>query len=161
MGAYIINIPDTVDTIIYVNIGDVYDGKTYIASQRVEDLTPYTKPDMEQAQKEAYQKGYSEGCDAKFRRLTGSEYQRGLSDAWEAAKKICDMKWKKRREVFGTDVYADIIALLSASECIEKIRQYEQEKEEIIDPDKNKVEALANDIGIHKLFALVKEIRGE
>ncbi|MBQ4240209.1 MAG: hypothetical protein II672_03770, partial [Oscillospiraceae bacterium] len=74
---------------------------------------------------------------------------------------ICDMKWKKRREVFGTDVYADIIALLSASECIEKIRQYEQEKEEIIDPDKNKVEALANDIGIHKLFALVKEIRGE
>lgn len=47
MGAYIINVPDTVDTIIYVNIGDVYDGKTYIASQRVEDLTPYTEPDME------------------------------------------------------------------------------------------------------------------
>ena len=59
-------------------------------------------------------------------------YQKGLSDAWEAAKKICDMKWKKRREVFGTDVYADIIALLSASECIEKIRQYEQGEEEQI-----------------------------
>jgi len=54
-----------------------------------------------------------------------------------------------------------VVKNCSASECIEKIRQYEKEQEEIIDPDKNKVEALANDIGIHKLFALVKEIRGE
>ena len=57
-------------------------------------------------------------------------YQKGLNDAWDAARKICDMKWTKRNEVFGIDVYADIIAL-PVSECIEKIRQYEQEKEEI------------------------------
>ena len=71
------------------------------------------------------------------------------------------MDSRSRDEIFDLVIISNIFDENTASEAIEKIRQYEQEKKEIIDPDKNKVEALANDIGIHKLFALVKEIRGE
>lgn len=118
------------------------DGTAYVCSAIG---TPYTEPDMEQVRKEAY--------------------EQGLSDAWEAARKICT-NWvlpdSVLSKIFGMDkTIDDIMKESTASEAIEKIRQYEQEKEERTDPDKNKVEALANDIGIHKLFALVKEIRGE
>lgn len=48
-------------------------------------------------------------------------YQRGLSDAWEMAKKIQDTGGNLTWWIHNT----------SAPEAIEKIRQYEQEKEEI------------------------------
>ena len=90
----------------------------------------------DELEKQAYQRGYKEAYDTAYADAeeiyeSGKRamYQKGLKDAWEAARKICDMKWTKRNEVFGIDVYADIIAL-PVSECIEKIRQYEQEKEE-------------------------------
>lgn len=51
MGAYIINIPDSVDRVVYINV-DPMDGKTYLASYSVDDLTPYTEPDLEREQKE-------------------------------------------------------------------------------------------------------------
>lgn len=57
MGAYIINIPDSVDRVVYINVNPM-NGKTYTASYSVENLTPYTEPDLEQVRKEAYQKGY-------------------------------------------------------------------------------------------------------
>ena len=62
MGAYIINVPSTVDRIIYVNVHPM-DGKTYLASYSVDELTPYTEPDLEQVRKEAYQKGYETGYE--------------------------------------------------------------------------------------------------
>ena len=143
----------------------------------LERLTPYTKPDLEQVRKEAYNKCMSEAedlayklyspkIDAAYQRgladgknqdakdfadMYDSGYDEGLKDAWEAARKIQDTG--------GNLIWW--IHNVSASEAIKRIRQYEQEREERIDPDKSKVEALANDIGIHKLFALVKEIRGE
>ena len=87
---------------------------------------------------DAYQRGYENGFVAGHLKAEKSGqsfyedgYQRGLDDAWDTARKIRDMTWKEQREVFGTDIYTDIIAL-PASECIEKIRQYEQEKEEQI-----------------------------
>lgn len=147
MGAYIINVPDTVDTIIYVNIGDVYDGKTYIASQRVEDLTPYTEPDMEQVRKEAYEDGYENGFVAGHLKAEKSGqsfyedgYKRGLADAWEAARKIGSNSMCSLKEMgfdFSQCAVPDynpswfVVKNYSASEAIEKIRQYEQDKEEI------------------------------
>jgi len=79
------------------------------------DLTPYTEPDLEQVRKEAYEKG--------------------LSDAWEAARKICT-NWvlpdSVLSEIFGMNkTIDDIMKENTASEAIEKIRQYEQKKEEI------------------------------
>lgn len=131
------------------------------------DLTPYTEPDLEQVRKEAYEDGYKTAkvqcniqAEKDLREVGERHYKKGLSDAWEAARKIANMPYGEEEKVFGSGGWKFIINH-TASEAIEKIRQYEQEKEEMIDIDKNKVEALANDIGIHKLFALVKEIRGE
>ena len=140
----------------------------------VEDLTPYTEPDLHEVRKKAYEKGYHdaaynchEGCnfldDAKkkaneeYRRgyadceahykamvqdsdtTEGADaYQRGLTDAWEAARKIGSNSMCSLKEMgfdFSRCVVADynpswfVVKNYSASECIEKIRQYEQEKD--------------------------------
>lgn len=79
-------------------------------------LTPYTEPDLEQVRKEAYDKGFDAG-----RTLNTGKYEKGLADAWEAARKIQDTGGNLSWWIHNT----------SASETIEKIRQYEQEQEEI------------------------------
>jgi len=58
-------------------------------------------------------------------------YQRGLNDAWEAARKIANMPYGEEEKVFGSGGWKFIINH-TASEAIEKIRQYEQEQEEQI-----------------------------
>lgn len=82
----------------------------------------------EKAQEEAYQRGYETAkheCDdcskqAYTDALRMESYQKGLSDAWEAARKIQDtggnLSWW--------------IHNVTAPEAIEKIRQYEQEKKD-------------------------------
>jgi len=72
-------------------------------------LTPYTGPDLEQVREEAY--------------------EQGLSDAWEAAQKIANMPYDEEEKVFGSGGWTFIINH-TASEAIEKLRQYEQEQEE-------------------------------
>jgi len=80
-------------------------------------LTPYTEPDTEKVREEAY--------------------EQGLSDAWETARKIAiseesgGLTCREMQRIFCTDE-TDEIFDMSASEAIEKIRQYEQEKEEQI-----------------------------
>lgn len=122
-------------------------------------LTPYTEPDMEQVRKKAYDKAYadavcncSEGCshvkqvrkEAYDKCMNEAEdlayklyspkideaYQRGLNDAWEAARKIADIPYGEEKKVFGSDGWT-FIANHTAQEAIEEIRQYEQKKEEI------------------------------
>jgi len=107
------------------------DGTAYVCSAIG---TPYTAPDLEQVRKEAYDDGYNAGYGRKI----DASYQEGLSDAWEAARKIlCYGKTGGKLEVL-TDVFShadgwwDIINKYTASEAIEKIRQYEQEQEEQI-----------------------------
>lgn len=56
-------------------------------------------------------------------------YKRGLSDAWEAARKIANMPYNEEEKAFGSGGWA-FIEKHTASEAIEKIRQYEQEKKE-------------------------------
>lgn len=130
MGAYIINIPDSVDRVVYTNV-DPMNGKTYIASYSVDDLTPYTAPDLEQVRKEAYKDGYNVGFGKKIY----TSYQEGLSDAWEAARKIClndsdgGLTIAEIAKIFDVSYYRDAMKKYSAHEAIEKIRQYEQEKE--------------------------------
>lgn len=119
---------------------------------------PYFAPNIEQVREEAKEEGYRIGYDEG--REAG--VQQGLADAWEAARKIWKYDTTTLKAIFGEGIMRmDWFMKFTASEAIEKLKAYEQEQEEIIDPDKNKVEALANDIGIHKLYALVKEIRGE
>lgn len=107
-----------------------------------ESLTPYTEPDMEQVRREAYEDGYKTAkvqcniqAEKDLREVGERHYQKGLSDAWEAARKICT-NWvlpdSVLSKIFGMDkTIDDIMKENKASEAIEKIRAYEQEKEEI------------------------------
>ena len=56
-------------------------------------------------------------------------YQRGLEDAWETVKELYSFTFDEQAIIFKTTSVRDIVRKYSASETIEKIRQYEQEKE--------------------------------
>ena len=132
-------------------------------------LTPYTAPDLEKVRQKAYEKAYadavyncSEGCshveqvrkesyqkgyDDAVEKIGSDEqaiadkaYKKGLSDAWEAARKIGSNSMCSLKEMgfdFSRCVVADynpswfVVKNYSASEAIEKIRQYEQTQKEL------------------------------
>lgn len=88
-------------------------------------LTPYTEPDTEKVREEAKEEGYSIGYDEG--REAG--VQQGLSDAWDAARTLWNTP--NRKEIFGNTTFNIVLTTLTAQEAIEKIRQYEQEQEQI------------------------------
>lgn len=100
-------------------------------------IKPYTEPNIEQVRKEAYDKGYDDatakiGSDEQA--IAEKAYQRGLNDAWEAARKVTQVRkyggyGDCLEEVFGRHRAPWDVFDYSASEAIEKIRQYEHEKE--------------------------------
>ena len=113
-----------------------------------ESLRPYTEPEPHaEVTADAYQRGYEtakhecEDCpkQAYTDALKMESYQKGLNDAWEAAREIgsnsrCSLekmgfKFEPQAVAYYPSWY--VVQRYSASECIEKIRQYEQEKEEI------------------------------
>ena len=87
--------------------------------------TPYTEPDTEAA----YAHGYS-NAEIKYQAEVKEAYQKGLSDAWECMRKISHMDSKIRDEIFDRVITSNIVDENTASEAIEKIRQYEQRQEE-------------------------------
>lgn len=118
-------------------------------------LTPYTEDSAyahgyteaeskyreirDELEKQAYQRGYEEAYDTAYADAEGiyesgkrAMYQKGLKDAWEAARKISSTDSATRDEIFGLVITSNIFDENTASEAIEKIRQYEQEKDEEI-----------------------------
>lgn len=97
-------------------------------------IEPYIEPDLEQVRKEAYDKGFEDGkelCpDPKI--CYNNAYQNGLSDAWEAARKISMAEingrcsWKSMKNIFGYDIPSKIFKNFTASEAIESLKIYEQ-----------------------------------
>lgn len=144
MGAYIINIPDSVDRVVYINV-DPMDGKTYIASYSVDELTPYTEHDTN----EAYQRGYEtakhecEDCtkNVDLNAIRKEAYEQGRKDGkiegqaemWLATKTIygnpadCALTNAEVKEIFGDDyeLYS-IPHIFSAAEAIDRIRAWER-----------------------------------
>lgn len=63
-----------------------------------------------------------------------SEYQRGLNDAWEAARKIAGsillggLDPHELMELFGTSLVTEIMDMVTADQAIEKLRTYEAGK---------------------------------
>lgn len=63
-----------------------------------------------------------------------SSYDKGLADAWEAARKItCEVKYggftrEEIREIFGETYASDIMVKFTASEAIAKIKEYEEQQ---------------------------------
>ena len=86
-------------------------------------LTPYTEPDLEQVRKEAYDEGYD---DAKGGYENG--FENGMIVAWEAAKKLWDLKGEMIKAFRKYSVF-DILNCYTASEVIEKLKAYEQEQD--------------------------------
>ena len=80
---------------------------------------------------------YEGGVKQDVETIRNEAYQRGLNDAWVCARKIILIKedggldTATYCEIFGCGKsFSAVLKTFTASECIEKIRQYEQEKEE-------------------------------
>ena len=95
--------------------------------------------------KTGYEDGYSRGYDegvkdgqkGKISELLIDTYIQGLNDAWECARKIilCEAKGgfstDKYTEVFGNIATFQALEILSASEAIAKIKEYEEKENKI------------------------------
>ena len=84
--------------------------------------------------KKGYAEGYADGkANTPFTDTEEAEkkaYERGLKDAWECARKMCLMSSEERLRAF--DVSGNHLAILSdltASQCIEKVKAYHEEKQ--------------------------------
>ena len=56
-------------------------------------------------------------------------YTKGLADAWELAKKVFEMSYKDRADIFDSTNYSAILGHMTAEETLAKIEAYEKEKE--------------------------------
>ena len=148
-------------------------------------LTPYTEDSAyahgyteaeskyreirDELEKQAYQRGYEEAYDTAYADAeeiyeSGKRvmYQKGLKDAWEAARKIIHMPEADLLNLFP-ECYAAVCTSVQvflkydASECIEKIRAYEQGKEEIKVGDE--VEAVSRKAVIIEVLGNGKDVR--
>ena len=130
MGAYIIHFDDKpwqdLDDELYYRCFEIPWFST--TKTTISRLTPYTEDS-------AYAHGYTE-AESKYREirdeLEKQAYQKGLKDAWEAARKIAKLNTDEQKRLFGCFGIYFVAHEFSASEAIEKIRQYEKEKEEQI-----------------------------
>ena len=162
MGKYIIHFDDKhwqdLDDELYYRCFEIPWFST--TKTTISRLTPYTEDSAyahgyteaeskyreirDELEKQAYQRGYEEAYDTAYADAeeiyeSGKRamYQKGLKDAWEAARKRIHMPEADLLNLF-TECYAAVCTSVQvflkydASECVEKIRQYEQEKEEQI-----------------------------
>lgn len=66
-----------------------------------------------------------------FKKKLEAEYQRGLDDAWEAARKIvCDdeLDWNTLLHLFNRSNFEGIFGDFSPSEAIDKLKAYEEKQ---------------------------------
>ena len=121
MGKYIVELKK--NETLYKAATRESDGTAYVCSAIG---TPYTEPDLEQVRKEAYKEGREVGI------------KDGMCEAWEAARKIGSNSMCSLEEMgfdfsqCAVDDYNPswfVVKNYYASECIEKIRAYEKEKE--------------------------------
>lgn len=86
---------------------------------------------------EEYRRGYAD-CEAHYKAMVqdsdttegADAYQRGLTDAWEAVKKLARMDTDTSESITGYFGLHNIMHNLTASEALEEIRAYEQAQKE-------------------------------
>jgi hypothetical protein len=168
---------------LYKAFADAY-GKPNITWLSPEvDLTPYTEPDLEQVRMEAYEDGYKTAkiqcgiqAEKDMREVGERHYQRGLSDAWKAVRKIAldkedgGLDTVAYCEIFGYGKgFGTILKKFSASEAIEKIQQYEQEKDRQarIEFNGEEIKDVLNttmkecNVSLDEIAAVIEKMRGE
>lgn len=94
-------------------------------------LTPYTEPDREAIENEV----------------------------WEFVKTLGSISQYQRKEMFGDVAYWYVLDTFNYQEAKAKYDAWKKQKED--EEIKQKVIDLAEEIGIHKLYSIVREIRGE
>lgn len=80
-------------------------------------------------------------------------------EVWELTDRILRMSKKDTEQCFGYIFPTGITVNLSYQEAKSKYEAWLKQKD--YRQDREKVIALADDIGIHNLYALVRDIRGE
>lgn len=103
------------------------------------DKVPYSKimrrmhGDINYIAEEAYRDGYDH-CEKEMRDHAGESYQRGLDDAWKAARKIVlspdegGTSLPTLFAIFGRGSMQDVFRNNSASEAISKLKAYEKKQ---------------------------------
>ena len=109
MGKYIIELPDDEHLISWWTYIGTEDGKQHIDFHEVVK-TPYKEPDLEATKQEVY--------------------QRGLAEAWDAARKIASIPTAELHTMFDKEVYYDTVFRdCTAPEALSKLAAYEEQKE--------------------------------
>lgn len=121
-----------------------------------EQRTEGMKKQAQELIDQAYQRGYKaakEECAEAVEQLRENYLSDGITqgcnEAWEAARKIMsqnDASWgmKEMKEIFGSSYSTDIMHDLSASEAIEKLRAYEEQKQKEVEEIKVGDEVILN-----------------
>lgn len=151
MGKYIVELKK--NETLYKAATRESDGTAYVCSAIG---TPYTEPDLEQVRKEAYDKGYD---DAKSGYDNG--FENGMIVAWDAARKIASDDAGQNHVIFGQHFANVIFNTFTASEAIEKIKEYEDGKQKINVGDEVGYYGVADEHGNVNYSGVVLEIREE
>ena len=84
----------------------------------------------------AYDKGYKAAKQDAVAISNKSEYERGLADSEKAIKRLClspemgGLSYEEENIIFGRGTLADTLDKYTMAEIIEKIRKYDEQKEE-------------------------------
>ena len=119
---YIFETDDETQFILEIGVNST--GAAVITTHHASYLTPYTEPDTEKVRKEVCDKCMNETEDLAYQLYSpkvDEAYQRGLNDAWDAARTL----WNMPNTSFNS-----VITTLTAQEAIEEIRQHEKAQEE-------------------------------
>ena len=126
-----------------------------MAKQTIEQTVGLCKNAMtnvRNAYDRGYKQGFKDGEDIEQKNgavtkveVAKMEYERGLNDAWETARKIVSVGStdKKMNEIFGDDYYymssSAFFNKYSANEVMTKIKEYEKKQEEQVKEEEFKV----------------------
>lgn len=109
------------------------------ANMKLNNILTQRKADMQKKLDDAYQKGLEEGKKA-FDLLDAerdAEYERGLNDAWDAARKINlevyegGLSVSDLEKIFAIGGNCAVMRTFTAKEAIDRIQAHEAEKGEI------------------------------
>jgi hypothetical protein len=130
---YVIDLPDDAQ---YILINGASENHCYTRVDQVEDLeelnSDYINEHFGELQDEAYQRGINDGSLDVKQRVEGA-YQRGLEDAWEAARKIALMDTETSENVTGYFGLFRIMENLTPMQAIEKLKAYEDKHSDRIE----------------------------
>ena len=134
---YIIEIPDGVPYVL-LRREDFGITKVVPVADLEELDSDYINEHYGELQDEAYQRGINDGSLDVKQRVEGA-YQKGLEDAWEAARRIVvdtdhgGLALGTLSEIFGTQSCSYIMRENTAQEAIDKIKAYEDKRSDRIE----------------------------